>query len=506
MYKNKYLKYKNKYIQLKNQIGGIDCENDVELISKNNINEYNDDELISINNTCYSVKELYSVFDKYYKSDDGILLDPSTNKKTNQETTELLKKLYDNLNNTSNYYIEQNNIPKNKIYTIEGHGCTTNEILRVPENCQYVTYCVCDYSTDVDEKSYKFINLFCKYPDIFNNPKDNMFQLKTLFGIDLKVHYYEPNTIKNSGNNTYINAKYKPLLELYLENNIYQEGLIHNKSTHIETYKSGLFIAGSGCSNLPNSLKNIQKDKPILTFDDIRKIYQHSLYPTFNNIKERITKENVLHRSGKIFEIDQKTLFKILPGTYYNIVCRDPCNKNENELSKVKLRRDISVLTDIEFMDKYKTTELHTICKNNEDITSLSNSIIQDLINARDEMGRSPIHYAVLNNNNENVEQLLFFTPELNYKDKYGNTPLHLACENNNDKIIKLFLENPNININPVNNKLETPIDIICNHENNLIAKLLIKKGATTQNIVTQFYIRKNIELLEEYVNYLKNI
>lgn len=69
----------------------------------------------------------------------------------------------------------------------------------------------------------------------------------------------------------------------------------------------------------------------------------------------------------------------------------------------------------------------------------------KSLVNARNEDGHTPIHIAALHNRYEVVDLLISNSADLLAKDNSGWSVLHFAASGRNEKILKLLLEQPNI-------------------------------------------------------------
>ena len=490
MYKIKYLKYKHKYLELKNNkyvdsqtkhkylelknlknlIGGYGENPANEYYSDRPLIYFNDFELktYSLNKKCDCESQLNCKCNiRYFDTRQAVqriqydysnTIDDIKSNVAHIEGQDIDDYYYDHLiiedligldqprEKIINDILVSNTIPQNDTYLICGHGCSTDESWPIPENCQYVTVGICGETTNLKQLSGK-IKLFLRYKDIFENPKDNIFQLKKLFGDNINVHYYEPSDI-DYGYNTYKNSLYTMMIDY-----------IDDKSEEYEIYTSGLIRSGS--HEEKTEFNRISK-KIGMTQSDIETIYKYSCFPTPANIISLLTNTASYHRTGEIFSIDQKTLFTLLPGTYYNFVCRNPCDVENRELRHgIDLRRQKSVEGSTRVMGHYRTTSLHELCKSPQN--DLTKSLInRQEINIRDEEGRTPLFYLVGNNSIDNITFLLTFNPELNYKDSEGNTLLHLAARNNLLEIVNLLLEKENINVNRVNNDFNTPLHLAC--------------------------------------------
>ena len=105
------------------------------------------------------------------------------------------------------------------------------------------------------------------------------------------------------------------------------------------------------------------------------------------------------------------------------------------------------------------------------------------LIHLKDKNKSYPIHYAVLFNNERILQLLLDNDDNINIKDNIGYTPLMYAIKNKNYAIIKLLTKNPNLNINVINNDGECALHIACNYDQESIVNLLLENKNIDINI-----------------------
>ena len=98
--------------------------------------------------------------------------------------------------------------------------------------------------------------------------------------------------------------------------------------------------------------------------------------------------------------------------------------------------------------------------------------------NFKDSQGRSFLHNAIINNDIESVKELLLDADiDVNTQDNEGNTPLHFAVlKDNNNIIIELLGHKPRLDL--VNNLGQTSLDVAIINNLNDVIPLLIKAGA----------------------------
>ncbi len=97
-------------------------------------------------------------------------------------------------------------------------------------------------------------------------------------------------------------------------------------------------------------------------------------------------------------------------------------------------------------------------------------------VNLTDDSGKSALDYANICGNTS-VMRHIFKNAEI-HTDTYGNTPLHLACYNGQGEAVRVLLENPDIDINAVNDMGVTALHMAVESANIRITEMLIKAGA----------------------------
>lgn len=81
-------------------------------------------------------------------------------------------------------------------------------------------------------------------------------------------------------------------------------------------------------------------------------------------------------------------------------------------------------------------------------------------VNATDNKGSTPLHYAAQHNATEIVIDLLDHHADVNCRNKAGNTPLHLAVYNRNLPNMQILLDR-DAEVNAINGDRLSPIDIL---------------------------------------------
>jgi ankyrin repeat protein len=109
-------------------------------------------------------------------------------------------------------------------------------------------------------------------------------------------------------------------------------------------------------------------------------------------------------------------------------------------------------------------------------------------VNYRDNFGMTALHWAVAQNYNELVQDLLSkYNPDPTIQDNEGNTALHLAARNGNGIILQA-LRAHNADISAVNNNGDTPLHMAIRTGRATIVRQLLEAGA-------QINIRNHQEL-----------
>ncbi|RYP18847.1 hypothetical protein DL767_009749 [Monosporascus sp. MG133] len=95
-------------------------------------------------------------------------------------------------------------------------------------------------------------------------------------------------------------------------------------------------------------------------------------------------------------------------------------------------------------------------------------------INSKDEIGKTPLHWASENGHDTVVKQLLQGGADANAKDKAGWTPLHLASRNGRDTVVKQLLEG-GADANAKHNYGKTPLHMASRNGHDTVVKQLLK-------------------------------
>uniref|UniRef100_A0ABD2WB56 Uncharacterized protein n=1 Tax=Trichogramma kaykai TaxID=54128 RepID=A0ABD2WB56_9HYME len=140
---------------------------------------------------------------------------------------------------------------------------------------------------------------------------------------------------------------------------------------------------------------------------------------------------------------------------------------------------------------QYGSKPLHTICQECEyDVMELFFQVSDEMqlqvqIDALDNRGRTPLHWALFCGHKKKAALLLRRGADVNLADAYGLTPLHMIRENflNHHKLMKMLFEISDENrqlvqVNAQDKMGNTPLHLALKHENLMMVRLLLRRGA----------------------------
>mmetsp|Transcript_37522 Transcript_37522/g.36078 ORF Transcript_37522/g.36078 Transcript_37522/m.36078 type:complete len:142 (-) Transcript_37522:99-524(-) len=93
-------------------------------------------------------------------------------------------------------------------------------------------------------------------------------------------------------------------------------------------------------------------------------------------------------------------------------------------------------------------------------------------------LGLAPLHMAACGNNKVIFELLMSYNPNVNIQDGMGRTPLHFAVANENLSALDILLSSPNILIDAQSLGGETPLMRAISFGKKESAAKLLEKGA----------------------------
>lgn len=163
---------------------------------------------------------------------------------------------------------------------------------------------------------------------------------------------------------------------------------------------------------------------------------------------------------------------------------------NHSTTAEVLLDNGAGLITFESFQEHYvwrKYQEIETEhCKNSLHLAARLGNLeaVEDLlgkgadVNAQNDIGKTPLHFAAENGYKEVVEALLDKDGiDVNAKDNDGKTPLHFAADNGHKEVVEVLLKG-GANVNAKDNSGYTPLHCAANNLYKDVVKALLDKGA----------------------------
>jgi TPR repeat protein len=263
------------------------------------------------------------------------------------------------------------------VYTMQAHGCETDEVLKIPPGCIYVTFADCGLEGDVTSDYEKMLELFQSDSPWLKDPVQYKNHIESYINEENIKNYKSIRHIhihtSDSDVNTYHNLFYLPNLSWSCNSNKGNRSPpapLDSSHTHAFYLKSGLYTPGIPLISDHDVDEPIDErifiDKSKIKLSQLIEIYDGSLLPDLYKIVyyldemkgkpltdedditydefERAYLEALNEDALQIDEkrpfssyITQEELFKKYPGIYYNLACRINC---EGDVSpKQGLRR-----------------------------------------------------------------------------------------------------------------------------------------------------------------------
>jgi hypothetical protein len=157
----------------------------------------------------------------------------------------------------------------------------------------------------------------------------------------------------------------------------------------------------------------------------------------------------------------------------------DEVDSVKPNFEKIKFMIDSGLVEHVEYK-KYVyeyETPLHELClhrKNLELVEFLLDKGADDDIDAMDEDGHTPLHYACWYDNFEIAKLLIKRGADVNAENRWGLTPLHWACKSISPKCVAILLDN-DADLSVADSNGERPFDYA--QKNDKILKIFHNKG-----------------------------
>ncbi|XP_076285654.1 uncharacterized protein LOC143211676 [Lasioglossum baleicum] len=218
---------------------------------------------------------------------------------------------------------------------------------------------------------------------------------------------------------------------------------------------------------------------------------------TFARYKDTLIITNSLSSSA-----DKNNLSTIILNEFYHEYNQDKMQTLKIEFNdkKILLRKEIerissagnfSELKREARIDSYKAVMyeikkqklFEAIGRNNiGDVKELINHGVS--INAKNNKGQTPLHYAAKSDKLEVVKYLIEEKgANVNVKDNNGQTPLHSAVDHGKLEVVRYLIEEKNANINVKDNNGQTPLHSAAKSDKLEVIKYLIEEKAANVNV-----------------------
>lgn len=141
----------------------------------------------------------------------------------------------------------------------------------------------------------------------------------------------------------------------------------------------------------------------------------------------------------------------------------------------------------IDCFDRNGDSLLHLSCKAGytKILKLLINCDVDTCINKPNAKGYTPFYLAISNGQHEIAKTIIKSGADPNYQNDEGLTALHIACETNKFDIVKILLDQYQVEFNKVDNKGRTPLDVSKIHNLKDISDLLIEREQIDKTLVS---------------------
>jgi hypothetical protein len=240
--------------------------------------------------------------------------------------------------------------------------------------------------------------------------------------------------------------------------------------------------------NLEKCLENVREDLCIplreVFFANVESSFQIEKFVHIVNkwVEEDLTKidtSSPSKNSRRCFDYADEKLCADSPKSPENMPCTPPKSFRDSSPPKSKEYSSESFLDSSKDADEITLDTLIKIIieKSADDLTQFLNKGGDQLINAKNNDGRTPLHTAAMYNSKDCLQLLLDYGAEINAKGKNGLTPLHNTALYNSKDCLQLLLE-AGAEINAKDKYGWTPLHTAVTYGAVDCLKMLIQLGA----------------------------
>ena len=132
----------------------------------------------------------------------------------------------------------------------------------------------------------------------------------------------------------------------------------------------------------------------------------------------------------------------------------------------------------VDMVDKDGDTVLHESARENYGVADILLSSNADLINHKNNSGRTPLHYASFYGCPAVMKSLLSAGGDVGQVDDWGDSPLHDAAGRNHHEVVQIIMDRNSMNVDIQNKNGQTPLHIACSQGATKVVCILLDHGA----------------------------